>query len=187
MKQYGTENLDTLSIEMFSEFIHDKVLPTLVNDEENRDENRDDDLDGEIPVDRSNISNYDDKIKAILRPYGLTCVSPSTVYRWMLSLGFRYEPRRKGYYVDGHERPATVQYRWKFCQRYLAYEQRMHQWIQVPATEANELEKRGEVAEGSGYKYTTDNGLAMVEYHCDTVKSLKPEWITTSLGGNLSV
>ena len=93
----------------------------------------------------------------------------------------------KGYYVDGHERPATVQYRWKFFQRYLAYEQQMHQWIQVPATEANELEKRGEVTEGSGYKYTTDNGLAMVEYHCDTVKNLKPEWITTSLGGNLSV
>ena len=63
----------------------------------------------------------------------------------------------------------------------------MHRWIQVPATEANELEKRGEVAEGSGYKYTTNNGIAMVEYHCDTVKSLKPEWITTSLGGNLSV
>jgi hypothetical protein len=183
IKQYATENLDTLSIEMLSEFIHDKILPTLVKDERRRD----DDLDGEIPVDRTTIPNYDEKIKATLRPYGLTCVSPSTVYRWMLCLGFRYEPRRKGYYVDGHERPATVQYRWKFCQRYLAYEQRMHRWIQVPATEANELEKSGEVTEGSGYKYTTDDGLTMVEYHCDTVKNLKPEWITTSLGGNLSV
>jgi hypothetical protein len=41
---------------------------------------------------------------------------------------------RKGYYIDGHEKPATIQYRWDFCKLYLGYyEQRMHRWMQIPA------------------------------------------------------
>jgi ferredoxin-like protein FixX len=40
--------------------------------------------------------------------YGLTYVCPSTVYKWMKGLGFQYETRKKGYYVDGHENPSTV-------------------------------------------------------------------------------
>jgi hypothetical protein len=180
--RYARENLDTLSIEMLAEYIHDKILPRLV-----RDDDDEDDDDDERIVNTTTIPEYDIKLKAILRQYGLTCVSPSTVYRWMIRLGFRYEPRRKGYYVDGHEKPATVQYRWSFCKRYLNYEQRMHRWVQVPETEAKELEQKGEIAAGSGYKYTRDDGLAMVEYHCDSIKTLKEGWISTSFGGNLSV
>jgi hypothetical protein len=41
---------------------------------------------------------------------------------WMLQLGFRYKTWRKGYYVDGHERKATVQYWWDFCEHYLLLE-----------------------------------------------------------------
>jgi hypothetical protein len=187
---------------MLSEFIHDKILPRLFrNNESDDDEDSTGGNDGVTGQSNDggagqsndgetvNIPDYEGKLKEYLRPYGLTCVSPSTVYRWMIRLGFRYEPRRKRYYVDGHEKPATVEYRWAFCKRYLVYEQCMHRWIQVPEHVANELQGKGEVTKGSGYKYTSDDGLAMVEYHTDAVTrtSIKPEWITTNLGGNLSI
>jgi len=44
-------------------------------------------------------------------------------------LGFWYEPWQKGYDVDVHEKPATVEYRKQFVTRYLSYEQRAHCWI----------------------------------------------------------
>jgi hypothetical protein len=34
----------------------------------------------------------------------------STVYRWMKCLGFKYEVQKKGYYVDGHRKPSTIEY-----------------------------------------------------------------------------
>jgi hypothetical protein len=36
---------------------------------------------------------YTEKAKEILKKYGLTCIDPSTVYRWLQKIGFRYEPR----------------------------------------------------------------------------------------------
>ena len=107
----------------------------------------------------------------------------------MLKLGFRYETRRKGYYVDGHERKATVQYRWDFCDRYLSLECRMFRWIQVSLEELERLQALGKVAKGSGYKYTDElTGKAMVEYHVDTCRGfidrMKEQ---TVFGGNLSV
>ncbi len=45
---------------------------------------------------------------------------------WLKLLGFRYEPKRKGYYVDGHKKPKTISYRNKYTERYLLYEHRMY-------------------------------------------------------------
>ncbi|KAI2504135.1 hypothetical protein MHU86_10335 [Fragilaria crotonensis] len=108
----------------------------------------------------------------------------------MLKLGFRYETRRKGYYVDGHERKATVQYRWDFCDRYLSLERRMFRWIQVSLEEAEKLQALGKVTKGSGYKYTDElTGKAMVEYHVDTCRGFMDcmNEQTSIFGGNLSV
>jgi hypothetical protein len=46
--------------------------------------------------------------------YGLTKVCTATAYKWMKCPGFKYDSRRKGYYVDGHEKPSTVEYHSKF-------------------------------------------------------------------------
>jgi hypothetical protein len=40
---------------------------------------------------------YTEKAKEILKEYGLTFIDPSTVYQWLQKLGFRYEPRQKGW------------------------------------------------------------------------------------------
>ena len=140
----------------------------------------------------NNKEEYNNQLRMILKQYGLTCVSPSTVYRWMVRLGFRYEPTRKGYYVDGHERPATIQYRWDFCQRYLSYERRMHRWVQLTEPVAAQLETEKMLAKGSGYSYLNHNGDPMREYHVDCFdpeesKALLQQLVTTEFGGNLSV
>jgi hypothetical protein len=107
----------------------------------------------------------------------------------MLKLGFRHETRRKGYYVDGHEEKATVDYRWDFCERYLLLERQMHRWIQIPVEEAERLEALGKVAKGSGFKYTDElTGKNMVEFHVDTCKEFMDKMNKESeFGGNLSV
>ncbi len=58
---------------------------------------------------------YKEKVRLLLRPYHLTSISISTASHWLHLLGFRYKLRQKGYYVDGHENPATVEYRKAFC------------------------------------------------------------------------
>ena len=79
---------------------------------------------------------YEKELKTQLRKYGLTKVCPSMVCKWMHQLGFHYETQKKGYYVDGHEKPATVAYQWEFTKRYLEYERRMFCWIQIALEEA---------------------------------------------------
>ncbi len=121
MQQYGREYLADLSIEMMVEYIHSIVLPSMVAEERS----------ATVEEVRENETSYQEEVKAILKRYGLACICPATVYRWMKSLGFSNEPRKKCYYVDGHEKPSTVEYRGKFVKRYLQNELKMHRWIQV--------------------------------------------------------
>jgi hypothetical protein len=77
-----------------------------------------------------------------------------TIYNWIKKLGFNYEPRRKSYFVDGHEKESTIHYRWRFIESYLAYEQRMYRWIQITEKDALTLEEKGLLPKNSCYHYT---------------------------------
>jgi hypothetical protein len=123
----------------------------------------------------------------VIKKYGLTKVCPATVYKWMKCLGFKYETRRKGYYVDGHEKPSTVEYRSKFVKRYLQNELRMHRWIHVTREEARKLEEDGKVTEKSGYTYLNANNEPMVEYHIDDSKEFGERLKHLPFKGTLSV
>jgi hypothetical protein len=57
--------------------------------------------------------------------------------------------RQKGYYVDGHEKPATIEYRKAFCERYLMYESRMHQWVQVREELAKKTRRKREILQSA--------------------------------------
>jgi hypothetical protein len=110
------------------------------------------------------------------------------VYRWLIKLGFGYETRRKGYYVDGHEKPDTIQYRKQFVTRYLQYEHCAHRWVQITNQEAVELEQKGYIKQNSGYWYFDSNGNAMVEFHVDTCHIFEERAKDgTKFGGNSSV
>jgi hypothetical protein len=155
IKEYGRANLGTMSVELMSQYIHNVILPSMV-EKEQREGNG------------SDASIQEISIQSILKKYGLTCICLSTVYRWVKKLGFNYEPRKKSYYVDGHERESTINYRWRFIERYLGYEQRMFRWIQITEKEAIDLETTGALPKQSGYRYESDTGVTMVEYHVDT-------------------
>ena len=75
----------------------------------------------------------------------------------MKNLGFTYLTRKKGYYVDRHVKPATVEYRWAFMQQYLKNKLFMHRWAQISLTKAEELEATQKYSKGLGYQYTDDN------------------------------
>ncbi len=112
----------------------------------------------------------------------------STVCRWMKCLGFKYEVQKKGYYVDGHKKPSTIEYRKHFVSRYLTYERRAHRWIQIVAKESTEIENKGLVPRDSGYRYMSENGEKMVEYHVDSCTEFQERMNeVTKFGGNLSV
>ena len=102
-----------------------------------------------------------------MNEYGLTKLCPITVYRWMVRLGFQYKARKKGHYVDRHEKPNTITYRNKFCKRYLQYEVRMFRWIQISKNRSLELIETNIIPKGSGYEYVDADGIAMVKYHID--------------------
>lgn len=47
-----------------------------------------------------------------------------TARRWLHKLKWRYTEKKKGMYVDGHEREDVIEYRTKFCERWKEYEKR---------------------------------------------------------------
>jgi DNA-binding transcriptional regulator YhcF (GntR family) len=155
IKKYACSNLNRLSVEAVVEYIHHTVLPQIARNEMEENNNL-------------HIGEEEMK-KIILQCYGLTKLCPSTVYKWMKQLGFKYEPQRKGYYVDGHEKPATIAYRKDFVQRYLTEEVQMFRWIQITEEEAVRLEEMGVIKPNAGYRYNQPlTGLPMREYHVDT-------------------
>ncbi|KAJ3521969.1 hypothetical protein NMY22_g12088 [Coprinellus aureogranulatus] len=52
-------------------------------------------------------------------------ISLSQAYRWLRANGYRYGRRRRGMYIDGHEREDVVAYREEFIERWAEYEKRM--------------------------------------------------------------
>jgi hypothetical protein len=52
---------------------------------------------------------------------------------------------KKCYYVDGHENLSTIEYRWKFAERYLQAELKIHRWIQISEEGAKRLKEDGKL------------------------------------------
>jgi hypothetical protein len=55
-------------------------------------------------------------------------VSFETARNWMHYLGYKPELKKKGFYVDGHERADVVQHRREYVARMLSYQSRMRQF-----------------------------------------------------------
>lgn len=118
IQAYAKENLKDLDSKLILEYLHNTLIPKFMKDEEATDKKR------------------------FLKKYGLAKLCPRTVLNWLHALGFRYEEHRKNFYVDNHEDPATVRYRWKFVERYLLVEKRAHRWIQITKSEMLSLSGR---------------------------------------------
>ncbi len=111
-----------------------------------------------------------------------------TVYRWMNVLGFKYEPRKKHFYVDSHNKPEVLAYRDNdWSPRYFEREYRMHRWIQLRSDEVQHLIDAGEIAESKGFHFKID-GIPYIKYHVnDNPSFLDLGSKAHVFGGNLSV
>jgi len=95
----------------------------------------------------------------------------------MKCLGFKYEVRKEGYYVDRHEKPSKIEYHKHFVSQHLTY-----------ANGSAELKNKWLGPKDSGYQYKTEYRVKMVEYHVDACKAFQERMNEeTKLGGKLSM
>jgi len=102
-QKYCSDNLDTLSSESIYEWFIDTVIPQTV-----------------MQINNEQDPSNPDKITStiLLHQSGLTTLCLTTVRSWMKQLGFKWEPKKKTYYTDNHERPSNVIYRNHFIGRF---------------------------------------------------------------------
>lgn len=106
----------------------------------------------------------------------------------MRALGFKYEARKKYYFVDGHEKEGTIKYRTEYVREMLNLEQRMYRWIQLKQTEVAMYGEKHGLLTSTGYNYTCPlTGEPMVEFHVDACEEFHKVMKETMWGGNLSV
>jgi hypothetical protein len=166
---YAKTKLNELSAELLFNYLHTIALPALLLQRQEE------------------LADNNFEMTDLLRENRLTKLTLETVYRWLDRLGFKYEARKKGYYVDNHEKPETVAYRRHFVKRYLKYEFRMFRWIQLPLEEVKAMEENKKIDEGLGYRYQNSENKDMVEFHVDLHPTFQDRVSTTLYGGNLSV
>jgi DNA-binding transcriptional regulator YhcF (GntR family) len=167
--RYAKTNLNELSAELLFNYLHTIALPALLLQR------------------REELGDATLEITDLLRENRLTKLTLETVYRWLDRLGFKYEARKKGYYVDNHEKPETVAYCRHFIKRYLKYEFRMFRWVQLSLEKVKAMEENEEIDEGLGHRYKDSENKDMVEFHVDQHHSFQDGVSTTLYGGNLSV
>ncbi|KAI2512807.1 hypothetical protein MHU86_1595 [Fragilaria crotonensis] len=121
-KKYGVANIQDLRVELMYNYVHQDLIPKLLQKAEKNGLFNDDsdecnnDVQGAVAITTADDDN-DVEVTPItskdlfLRMYGLQKVGITTIARWMHAAGFRYKKRGKHYFVvDGHEQPETLAY-----------------------------------------------------------------------------
>ena len=117
-----------------------------------------------LPMMTMKIDN--DDIAVFLHAHRLKNLSFNTAWRWMRLLGFRYDTRKKSFYVDGHEREDVVAHRDSFCKHYLTVlEPYCRRWIQLPLSEAATIKTLDTEIGHPYYDIVSDEDR--VEFHVD--------------------
>ena len=86
-----------------------------------------------------------------------------------------------------------MRYRKEYIERYLKYERRCYQWIQLSEKDVEKLEKEDEsFSREFGYEYKKQNEsineeLTYFEFHIDEHPQFEEECMNYPFGGNLSV
>jgi hypothetical protein len=139
IKTYVRENLAEPSSEMLCHYLHNTLLAIMIKEETGIEKGGD---------------GYIDMLKEILYKHGLTKIFSSMCYHWLRLLGFTYCAQKKGYFMDGHEKPATVAYPKEIISHYLTYKRKTYSWVRLPKTEALDLQENGGILKDTGFSYT---------------------------------
>jgi hypothetical protein len=125
--------LNELTVELLLAYLHDKVVPALFEEF------------------RAELECPEYTMYELLQEHQLTKLYVPTIYTWMHLLGFKYEPREKCYYLNGHEKPGTKAFRKKFVKHYFECERMMYHWIQIELSEKLKLKKEEGIELVHGY------------------------------------
>ena len=178
---YSNKNLVTLTIEGVHDFIVSTVIPRLarvwkmdyevatagITSSSTVEDADDNDDSADSPTIPTSILDVDEQlIASFLKAHGLESMSFTTAWRWMRLLNFKYDSRKKSFYVDGHEREDVVVTRNEFCKRYLTeLEPYCKRWVQVSKSEAETI-KDLDIELGHHY-FDIINNKEMIEFHID--------------------
>ena len=123
-----------------------------------------------------------------LRAHILESMRFTTAWQWMRLLGFRYDMRRKSFYVDGHERDNVVATRSQFWKRYLTeVEPYCKRWIQVSMTDATTMNDLLDIGLGHVY-FDIVRNKRMIEFHIDYWNCHKEKiWTTITAQATTSI
>lgn len=183
------ENLNQLSVEFLHDYIHSTLLPSMVEEQVS-----------ELRKDLDEMENEEGKrmieekiglvtVDSILKANHLTVLNEETIRQWMHKLGFKYEERRKCFFVDSHEREDVVRDRNAFVADSLAKDLRQHCWLQKRADDEDlvKLYEDGQLNRNQGYRFER-GGEEWIEFHVDDHKSFF-DWGNENCkyGGELSV
>jgi hypothetical protein len=187
---FAAANLDEFSIETVRKYMNETLIPDLLSEYNDGmyESGGDDD-------DCLEMSEFLE-IELGLSSEG---ISESTVCRYLEHLNYRYDVRKKAYYVDGHEQEDVVKDRMKSVKRYLKDTLRCYEWVQVTKEQLQPLLDKAKKAKEEGkdkyllslkdaHVYSDKNGVEMYEFHVDASKDLqfvRPE--NKKYGGNLSI
>ena len=183
--EHGKENLHKVTIEFMHAYVHEiglkslSITRTIEMKEQLRDRraawlrraaDEEWDENGLPVIEEDQIEEFEFTVEALLKEGRLRTLDLNTVGRWMHALGFKYETRRKHFYVDCHEKPEVTAYRDKvWCPRYFERELRAHRWVWLTPNEVDKMIKDGKLDnDHSGILFTADNGKEMVEFHVDS-------------------
>jgi hypothetical protein len=145
LKLWIKENVATLSVTKVQEYLFTDVLPEIPNETKAR---------HKIPE---------------------TVPSRAATYELMTNdkVGCSYGAHTKCYYVDNHEKEEVRQDRERYLELMFMYEFRMYKWIQIPAKNAEALQKKYPDMM-PGHLYNDSAGAPMVEYHVDACDDFLP-------------
>ena len=109
-------------------------------------------------------------IEKLKQDHDLCTLSVQTIYNWMMKLGFKFEPRKKSYYLDTHESPENIKYRIDFIQCYFQYKLCAYRWVSIPNHKAEKIKCDGEIDIELGFEYEKNDIDYMEFYVNDHIK-----------------
>jgi hypothetical protein len=194
---FGLKNLATLTIESVLDLIVSTVIPRLAlqwKKEEYTTSNNSEEQQG-VAVAAAETLNEDRTLdpenqemmnESFLKAHRLKSMSFSTAWRWMRLLDFKYDTRRKSFYVDGHEREDVVANRQTFCETYLTkLEPCCKRWIQCPISKATTIKG---LDIGFGHRYfDIIRNEEVVEFHIDYWNRTQNQETTTTIQPTTSI
>ena len=171
---FGVKNLATLTIEGIHDFIVSVVIPRLARVWKEDQKVLATTSDRASTAAAAAILLYPEEehdkdellTASFLKAHGLESMSFTTAWRWMRLLNFKYDARKKSFYVDGHERDDVVENRKEFCKRYLTeLEPYCRRWVQVSKEDAMTTSGLN-LQLGHSY-FDIVNDTEMFEFHID--------------------